>query len=715
MQHVAEPICPAERREPMADGRYPFLIRERITAVGHRPSAIGQTMTWLGLWFLMCSSAFAWQAPTRELEEAEEQAFKRAVSQVAPSLVRIETVGGLDQVQNFLLGTGPTTGVVVSTDGYVISSSFNFLSKPASILLTTTDGKRLTAKVIANDTVRSLTLLKVEAEGLVPARAAAKESIKVGQWAIAVARALDANAPNVSVGIVSAVNRVWGKAIQTDAKISPVNYGGALVDVDGTVLGVLVPLSPQDNSTVAGVEWYDSGIGFAIPLTDVLATLERLKQGKDLRPGLAGFTFASTDLYGGDTKVDRVRYDSPMYRAGFKDGDVILDVDGHKVTRPAQVRHVLGSKIEGDKLAITIKRGDETKQADLTLVGELPPFEAGFLGVLPTREKLGSETNGVGIHWVYPDSPAAKIGLKPRDRIVKFRDTAITSAAQLIDQVSRVRPTEKAAIVINRDGKEQTLEATLVGYPADLPKDLPTSVIEAVAEDDTKRADAKDEKKKDDASKKADSDKPRTGRFAEEVADSKNAWWAFVPESYNPAYAYSLLVWLHPPGDTLEATVYDLWKSEAERRGIILLGLKAANIGAGWQANEADFVHETVVAFQKKYSIDAGRVVLHGYDKSGPFATHLAFKHRDVFHGLILAASIIGERPPENLPEYRLQFQLICGSKDPAHAFAERNANSLRGIKYPANFTSLPDLEHRYPNASGVDAMARWIDSLDRL
>jgi serine protease Do len=663
---------------------------------------------------LLCQPAWAWQAPTRELEEAEEQAFKRAVSQVAPSLVRIETVGGLDQVQNFLLGTGPTTGVIVSADGYVVSSSFNFLSKPTSILVTTTDGKRLAAKAIANDTVRMLTLLKVEADGLVPAKPAAKPSIRVGQWAIAVGRALDANAPNASVGIVSAVNRVWGKAIQTDAKVSPVNYGGALVDVDGSVLGVLVPLSPQDNSPVAGVEWYDSGIGFAIPLADVLATLDRLKQGKDLRPGLAGFNFASTDLYGGDTKIDRVRYDSPMYRAGFKDGDVIAELDGHKVTRPAQVRHVLGSKIEGDKLAITIKRGDETKQADLTLVGELPPFEAGFLGVLPAREKLGSEPNGVGVRWVYPDSPAAKIGLKPRDRVVKFRDQAITSASQLIDQVSRVRPTEKATVVIKRDGKEQTLEATLVGYPADVPKDLPTSVIEAVVEDDTKKADTKNEKK-DDADKMVDREKPRTGRFGEEVADSKNAWWAFVPESYNPAYAYSLLVWLHPPGDTLEATVYDLWKSEAERRGILLLGLKAANIAAGWQANEADFVHETVVSFQKKYSIDAGRVVLHGYEKSGPFATHLAFKHRDVFRGLILAASIIGERPPENLPEYRLQFQLICGSKDPAHSFAERNANSLRGIKYPANFTSLPDLEHRYPNAEGVDAMSRWIDSLDRL
>ena len=97
--------------------------------------------------FITCfGSSFApAQAPSRELEESEEKAFKQAVSQVAPSLVRIETVGGLDQVQNLLLGNGPTTGIIVSADGYVISSSFNFLSKPASILVTTTDGKRLAA------------------------------------------------------------------------------------------------------------------------------------------------------------------------------------------------------------------------------------------------------------------------------------------------------------------------------------------------------------------------------------------------------------------------------------------------------------------------------------------------------------------------------------------------------------------------------------------
>ena len=89
--------------------------------------------------------------------------------------------------------------------------------------------------------------------------------------------------PSVSVGIVSALDRIWGKAIQTDAKVSPTNYGGPLVDLQGRVQGVLVPASPQAEGETAGFEWYDSGIGFAIPLEDVYAVLPRLQAGQGPR------------------------------------------------------------------------------------------------------------------------------------------------------------------------------------------------------------------------------------------------------------------------------------------------------------------------------------------------------------------------------------------------------------------------------------------------
>src|SRR5579859_6571550 len=94
------------------------------------------------------------------LESKEEQAIKQAAALVSLSLVRIETVGGLDRIGQILTSTGPTTGIVVSPDGYVISSAFNFASRPASILVTLPDGRRVAATQVASDKVKMLTLLK---------------------------------------------------------------------------------------------------------------------------------------------------------------------------------------------------------------------------------------------------------------------------------------------------------------------------------------------------------------------------------------------------------------------------------------------------------------------------------------------------------------------------------------------------------------------------
>ncbi len=101
--------------------------------------------------------------------------------------------------------------------------------------------------------------------------------------------------PSVSVGILSALDRIWGKAMQTDAKVSPTNYGGPLIDLYGRVQGVLVPASPRAEGETAGFEWYDSGIGFAIPLEDVNRVLPRMLKGTketpvNLKRGLLGIT-----------------------------------------------------------------------------------------------------------------------------------------------------------------------------------------------------------------------------------------------------------------------------------------------------------------------------------------------------------------------------------------------------------------------------------------
>src|SRR5205085_214740 len=88
-------------------------------------------------------------------------AIRAAVERIAPTVVKIETIGGLERVGKVLVSTGPTTGLVVDPEGYIISSSFNFIQRPSSILVTLPSGARAPAQIVARDHSRMLVLLKV--------------------------------------------------------------------------------------------------------------------------------------------------------------------------------------------------------------------------------------------------------------------------------------------------------------------------------------------------------------------------------------------------------------------------------------------------------------------------------------------------------------------------------------------------------------------------
>src|SRR5262249_10134672 len=161
----------------------------------------------LHFFLLLSSFCFFLPGPLRadDISLREEAAMKAAVARVAPSVVRIETLGGLETVNKLLVGTGPTTGLVVSSDGFIISSAFNFVQQPAQILVDLADGTRVPAQVVAHDHSRMLVLLKVPTAGLDAARqlpvpmVAPVAEMQVGQWAIAVGRVFDGGQPNISV------------------------------------------------------------------------------------------------------------------------------------------------------------------------------------------------------------------------------------------------------------------------------------------------------------------------------------------------------------------------------------------------------------------------------------------------------------------------------------------------------------------------------------
>src|SRR5580692_2345073 len=421
---------------------------------------------------LLMTSARVWGSSDGSLDSQEEEAFRQAARAVAPSLVRIQTVGGVDRVAGRLAATAATTGVVVSEDGWIVSSAFNFISKPSSVLVQL-DKARYSARLVATDRLRMLTLLKVDAAGLTPLRSDSHQPVRVGQWAIAVGRTYDSAEPSIAVGIVSALNRVWGKAIQTDAHVSPVNYGGPLIDLAGNPLGVIVPLSPQGKEETAGVEWYDSGIGFAIPFADVLDSVERLKKGKDLYPGLLGVTVKEGGVDDKPT-IDVVRFDSPAEKAGFKAGDVVAEIDGQPLRRHDELRQALGHRYAGEQVHVVVSRGQEKVTADLVLVDKLIPYEPPLLGILPLRQALQPQ-QGVTVRYVFAHSAAEKAGIVSGDQIRKWNETVITSADQLAGLVRRGRPGTVVPLVVLHDKTEKTVRVTLAGDIEEIPHDLPAA------------------------------------------------------------------------------------------------------------------------------------------------------------------------------------------------------------------------------------------------
>ena len=297
-----------------------------------------------------------------------------AISGVVPYLVRIETIGGHERVGSEFANEGASTGVLLDQEGYVITGTFNFLHDPTSILLAFPDGTRKVAQKIATDRLRMLTLLKANdfvgsnflGRELPPLPIRNKESIRVGERCIAVGVVLSPAKPNITLGIISGKNRIWGKAIQTDAAIGPNNYGGLLIDFEGNVLGIPVPLSMMSQDVLAGAEQYDAGVGMAIPWEDMLTLLPKLKEGNDLSPGSVGFAFRDNQTFIGEPVIATVQPDSAAERAGLRVGDKIMQIDDVPMPTALAVTKNLRQRYAGETLTIIFQREGVEQTISLT-------------------------------------------------------------------------------------------------------------------------------------------------------------------------------------------------------------------------------------------------------------------------------------------------------------------------------------------------------------
>ncbi len=318
----------------------------------------------------ICSTALG------QMPDNFSETVQKAINAVSPSVVSLQPVGGMESTGKSLLPE-VSTGVFVSTDGYIITTSLGFDPAPPSIIVRLNDGKICSGKVVAIDKIRKLALLKITTDAPTPVpQFAPRSEWKVGQWTIACGRVFPPNAQGVSsvnatVGILSALSRVWGIAVQTDAAVSPNNYGGPLLDVRGRVIGIIVPLSPQSDEADAGVDWYDSGIGFAIPWDAVQSVFPKLAKGENIVPGFIGFATEIPNPSVAEPVLVDPPKDSPAAKAGFKKGDRIISADGKPVATFAQFKRAISGKALGDTIEVTVERKGKKDTKPVTITKQI--------------------------------------------------------------------------------------------------------------------------------------------------------------------------------------------------------------------------------------------------------------------------------------------------------------------------------------------------------
>lgn len=284
--------------------------------------------------------------------------------------------------------TASGSGIIISDDGYILtnnhvvssstseSNSYYQITDAGKVTVTLFgDETEYEAKIVGQDEQTDLAVIKIEKTGLTKAEFADSDSVKVGEFAMAVGNPVNMNS-TVTTGIVSAVNRKItdsdGKTytcIQTDAAINSGNSGGALVNSEGKVIGInTLKLSGT------GIE----GIGFAIPInstTDITSQLIQYSKVKRPFIGISGIdlnaeTAKTYNLVEG-VYVKSVEDFSAAEKAGLKAGDVIIEVEGKSIKTMDELNEVKNSHKIGDELKLKINRNGTEKEITLTL-GEQP-------------------------------------------------------------------------------------------------------------------------------------------------------------------------------------------------------------------------------------------------------------------------------------------------------------------------------------------------------
>ncbi|MFD2514764.1 Do family serine endopeptidase [Pontibacter locisalis] len=289
-----------------------------------------------------------------------------------------EGYGGREMPRGPQIGSG--SGVIIATNGYIITNN-HVIDKASKIEVVLNDKRRLSATLVGTDPTTDIALLKVEADGLPTVRYGNSDEIQVGEWVLAVGNPMNLTS-TVTAGIVSAKGRSIDilrskdpsqrysveSFIQTDAAVNPGNSGGALVNLNGDLIGINTAIASQTGSF--------AGYSFAVPSALVSKVVDDLMKYGEVQRALLGAEIREIDAAFAKEQglktlngvfLSRVAENGGAAEAGLKSGDVVTAVNGVAVSKSSELLEQVARYRPGDEVKVAFLRGGDKKTAKVTL------------------------------------------------------------------------------------------------------------------------------------------------------------------------------------------------------------------------------------------------------------------------------------------------------------------------------------------------------------
>lgn len=372
---------------------------------------------------------------------------------------------------------GSGSGVIIASSGYIVTNN-HVIDNADKIEVVLDDKRKYKAKLIGTDPNTDIALLKIDATGLPAVRYGNSDQVRVGEWVLAVGNPFNLNS-TVTAGIISAKGRNINimrrenakgqnmgieSFLQTDAVVNPGNSGGALVNLNGDLIGI--------NTAIATQTGVFEGYSFAVPSSIVSKVVDDLMKFGTVQRALLGVNIAEVDAALKEEKklstlngvyIVGLNENSAAADAGLKQGDVITHINDVSVNTSAQLQEQVARFRPGDKIKVNYLRGDDARTATATLRNT-----SGTTNVVKIEEAKSVEVHGATFKPLSAGE-MQKLGLEGGAKITnikksEFRDTDIPEGFIItrIDKNKVRTPQDVQRFLANIDNGGVLIEGT---YP----------------------------------------------------------------------------------------------------------------------------------------------------------------------------------------------------------------------------------------------------------